>query len=205
MPIVRDEKDKKRFARLLYYVNDTYQDPNWERATQEMGAFDRPEIWPERVPLVKVLAWSLMPNHFHLLLRESTEKGISKFMQRLCGSMSTHFNAKYHEQGSIFQGSYKGKTANSRGDQYLRLLAVYVMIKNPFRVVCRGLTKAIHKFDDAYDWATKHSYSSLGNYAELLDSPVMTKTSSAKYSKLRLSLRALPKKVCWQTRSTTNY
>ena len=147
LPIVKDEADRRRFVRLLYYANDQYRDYFWEANTAGLGNFGRPPHWPVQEPLVKVLAWSLMPNHFHLVLRELVEGGMAKFMQQLCGSMSMYFNKKYDESGSIFQGSYKGRTANTRGDEYLRLLAVYVMVKNPFELYPGGLKNAIKKFD----------------------------------------------------------
>src|SRR3989344_1296709 len=166
LPIVRDEADKKRFVRLLYYANDKYRDTFWEANTFGLGEFERPANWPPQEPLVKILAWSLMSNHFHLVLRELVENGISKFMQQLCGSMSMHFNKKYDESGSIFQSSYKGRTANTRGDEYLRLLAVYVMVKNPFELYPGGLKNAIKHFDTAYAWASKHPLCSLVDYAQ---------------------------------------
>lgn len=175
LPIVRDEADKRRFVRLLYYANDQYRDYFWEANAFGLGEFGRPAHWPVQEPLVKVLAWSLMPNHFHLVLRELIEGGISKFMQQLCGSMSMHFNKKYDESGSIFQSSYKGRTANTRGDEYLRLLAVYVMVKNPFEMYPGGLKKAIKNFDAAYTWASEYPFCSLGNYSKNESSPIISK------------------------------
>lgn len=175
LPIVRDEADKKRFVRLLYYANDQYRDTFWEVNTSGLGEFGRPAHWPAQEPLVKILAWSLMSNHFHLVLKEQIEGGISKFMQQLCGSMSMHFNKKYKESGSIFQSSYRGRTANTRGDEYLRLLAVYVMVKNPFELYSRGLKNAIKNFDIAYTWASTYPFCSLGDYARKKSSPVVSK------------------------------
>ena len=128
LPITRDEKDKWRFVRLLYYMNDEFKDDFWERNTVDLTMFERPGTWPEQKPIVKILAWTLMPNHFHLLLQEIIEGGITKFLQKLCGSMSMSFNSKYKERGSIFQGAYKSKTVGE--DRYLRWLASYIMVKN---------------------------------------------------------------------------
>jgi|SRR3989344_2396976 len=175
LPIVRDEADKKRFVRLLYYANDKYRDTFWEANTFGLGEFERPANWPPQEPLVKILAWSLMSNHFHLVLRELVENGISKFMQQLCGSMSMHFNKKYDESGSIFQSSYKGRTANTRGDEYLRLLAVYVMVKNPFELYPGGLKNAIKNFDAAYARAGEYQFCSLGDYSQVRSSLIVSK------------------------------
>ena len=175
LPIVKDEADRRRFVRLLYYANDQYRDYFWEANTAGLGNFGRPPHWPPQEPLVNVLVWSLMPNHFHLVLRELVEGGMAKFMQQLCGSMSMYFNKKYNEIGSIFQGAYKGRTANTRGDEYLRLLAVYVMVKNPFELYPGGLKNAIRNFDKAYAWASEYPFCSLGNYAKRETSPIVDK------------------------------
>ena len=175
LPIVRDTADKRRFVRLLYYANDQYRDYFWESSTSGLEEFGRPAGWPTQEPLVKILAWSLMQNHFHIVLRELIEGGVGKFMQQLCGSMSMHFNKKYDESGSIFQGSYKSRTANTRGDEYLRLLAVYVMVKNPFELYPGGLKNAIKNVDAAYAWASEYQFCSLGSYSKKENSPIISK------------------------------
>ena len=175
LPITRDVWDKKRFSLLLYHLNDNYRDEYWERSLSETDPFVRPEHWPERDTLVKVLAWTLMTNHLHLVLKEICDGGIAKFTQKVFGSMTTHFNSKYEERGSLFQGSYRGRTVDLHGDEYLRYLAVYVMVKNPFELYPGGLAKAIENFDQAYEWATQYPFCSLSDYAGHTESPILDK------------------------------
>lgn len=163
MPITKNERDRQRFMRLLCHMNDRFKDEYWEKNTAELGLFERPQSWPEKQPLVKVLAWTLMPNHFHLLLKEVEEGGISKFMQKLCNSMTTYHNLKYREKGSLFQGAYKGKTVNE--DIYLRWLAPYIMVKNVFELYPGGLAAAANDFESAWSWAKKYPFSSFADYA----------------------------------------
>jgi len=174
MAIIKKMSDKWRFVRLLYYMNDIFPVENWERITKNLGVFVRSSSWPERKPLVKVLAYCLMPNHFHLILKEAIEGGISKFMQKLCNSMSTHFNLKYNEKGSIFQGAFKSKTVST--DDYMRYLVVYVMVKNPMELYPHGgLAGAMQNFDDAWEWAVQYPFCSLKDYVENRDSPIVDK------------------------------
>ena len=170
MEIVRDDSDRERFAQLLYYLNDSFVDDNWRKTISGLAPFERPDEWPVRDPLVRVLAWTLRPNHFHLLLEETREGGISKFMQRLCGSMSAHFNAKYHERGSIFQGAYRSRTVSE--DAHLRYLAFYIQVKNVLESYPGGLTRALEHFDDAWEWALQYHSSSLSSYVTGEDSPI---------------------------------
>src|SRR5665213_1717437 len=158
--IVRDASDRKIFMRSLFYLNDKYQNENWKRDTAACGTFDRPLHWPKRKPLVHILAWTLMPNHFHLLLEEYIEGGIAKFMQRLCNSMARTYNQKYAETGSLFQRSYKARTVHD--DAYLRQLVRYILVKNVLELYPGGLTAALKDFDAAWEWGLRYNYSSFG-------------------------------------------
>ncbi len=68
------------------------------------------EIIPQKIPrklLVEILAFALMPNHFHLMVRQLTEGGIVKFMQKLGTSTTMRFNKKNKRVGPLFQGRFK--------------------------------------------------------------------------------------------------
>ena len=162
LPITGDEADKNRFLHLLFYMNDEFLDENWHNAPRR-SAFFRPESWPERIPLVHIVAYTLMSNHIHLLLKEIREGGISTFMQKVGQSMTNHFNQKYDQQGSLFQGSYRARTVQS--DKYLRYVSAYIMVKNVFELYPKGgLKAAITHFGDAWEWAIEYPFSSLGEY-----------------------------------------
>ncbi len=168
--IVRDNADRSRFEQLLYYLNDSFTDDNWRKTVAGLDPFERPADWPEREPLVRILAWTLLSNHFHLLIEEIREGGISKFMQRLGGSMSAHFNAKYHERGTIFQGSYRSRTISE--DSHLRYLVFYIQVKNVLELYPGGLAQALKHFDVAWEWALRYRFSSLHSYVAQEESPI---------------------------------
>jgi putative transposase len=170
MNIFRDNADRERFSQILFYLNDSFIDDNWRKTVTGRAPFERPKEWPDRDPLVRILAWTLMPNHFHLLIEEIKEGGISKFMQRLCGSMSAHFNAKYKERGSIFQSAYRSRTVSE--DAHLRYLVFYIHVKNVFELYPGGLARAEKHFDEAWEWALHYRFSSMGTYAAREDSPI---------------------------------
>ena len=54
-----------------------------------------------------LLSYCLMPNHFHLLVRQHGPLSLSKFMRTICTSYSMYFNKKYDRVGSLFQGIFK--------------------------------------------------------------------------------------------------
>lgn len=159
MDIVRDADDQARFVKSLFLLNDTHTDPYWHRSTTGLSLFERPTHWPEREPLVRILAWTLLSNHFHLLLQEIREGGTAKFMQRLGGSMSMCFNLKYKEKGSLFQGAYHARVVE--GGAHMNYLAFYILIKNVLEMYPGGLMAALVHFDDAWEWAKRYPFSSL--------------------------------------------
>ena len=182
MNIVRDRHDKNRFVESLFHLNDSFSDPNWLWAIKGLPPITRPEHWPECDPLVRMLAWVLHDNHFHLIVQEIKEGGAAKFMQRLCGSMTAGHNAKYDEIGSLFQGAYKSKTVND--DAYVRYLAFYVQVKNVFEQRPGGLKRAIAEFDQAWEWALAFPYSSLPVYAHGNDFPTATIIDGSFFSEM---------------------
>lgn len=181
--IVREQKDMWHFLELLFYFNSKVAITNFTRnlnrsrlrfnLNQPRRSFVWSEEWPFREPIIKILAFSLLENHFHLLLKEIQEDGISLFMKKLGTGMATYFNIKYDEVGSLFQGSYKARRIEK--DLYLKYLSVYVQVKNVFELYPGGFQKAIAEFDKAYDWAVKYPYCSLADYAGLRNSPIIDK------------------------------
>lgn len=175
--IVLDSFDSWRFLQMLYHFNDAIHRENWYRDLEKAGldhSLKRPDWWGEQKPVVKVAAFTLLDNHFHLLLKEIREGGITDFMQRLGLSMTKHFNERYDEKGSIFQGPYKSVTVTS--DAQLRYLSVYIMVKNTFEMYPEGgLKGAFEDFEKAWEWAIQYPYSSLADYAGVRNSPIIDK------------------------------
>lgn len=82
----------------------------------------------EKDKLVGILAYHLLGNHFHLILRQKVEGGIAEFMKRLGGGYTSYFNKVHDRSGSLFQGKYKYIHVNT--DEYLRYVLAYVMFND---------------------------------------------------------------------------
>ena len=82
--------------------------------------------------LVDIGSYCLMPNHFHILVHERAEGGISKFMQKLSTAYSMYFNTKYERTGVLFEGRFKAQHANT--DNYLKYLFAYIHL-NPVKLI----------------------------------------------------------------------
>lgn len=77
---------------------------------------------------VQLLAYCLMPNHFHLLLHQSEPDGVTKLMRRLSTGYVMYFNERYGRVGSLFQSTYKASHINA--DAYLHHISRYIHL-NP--------------------------------------------------------------------------
>jgi putative transposase len=121
-----DKKDHERFVALLYLSNGTtsVHISNHQGSTlMELLELEKGE------PLVDIAAYCLMPNHFHLLLHQKVDGGISKFMQKLTTGYTMYFNTKYKRSGTLFQGKFKSRHAGE--DRYLKYLLSYIHLNPP--------------------------------------------------------------------------
>jgi len=110
-----DDQDRFRFIHDLFEFNDEAPAVNlyYKRPLiQSYEAKPRKIEQQKRKLLVEILAFVVMPNHFHLLLRQIKENGISNFMHKLGVGYAMYFNQKYERAGSLFQGTYKAILVN---------------------------------------------------------------------------------------------
>lgn len=81
---------------------------NLRRITEDIeSSFDSILPKPEGDRLVKLHAFILMPNHFHLLLKQVEESGIARYTQRILNGFTKYINIKNETSGHVFQGPYK--------------------------------------------------------------------------------------------------
>ena len=102
--IFLDDEDCFRFINGLLVFNDKMPAPWKSRAFwyQRDPASLAKGDYHSKIPLVEVHAFSLMPNHFHLLVCQLVENGISILIQKL-GGYSYYFNKKYERVGTLYQ------------------------------------------------------------------------------------------------------
>ncbi len=71
-----------------------------------------------------LLSYCLMPNHFHLLIRQNSEVGLDRLIAKVCTSYAKYFNLKYGHIGNLFQDRFKAKLVDN--DSYLIYLSAYI-------------------------------------------------------------------------------
>lgn len=77
---------------------------------------------------IQIQAYCLMPNHFHMLLYQTSKDGVHRLMRRVSTSYAMYFNSKYARVGGLFQGPYKASRINK--DSYLQHVSRYIHL-NP--------------------------------------------------------------------------
>ena len=86
---------------------------------------------------IDLLVYSLLPNHFHLLVKQIHADGIDRFMNSLITRYVLYFNKKYHRVGPLFQGVYKAVLVES--DEQLLHLSWYIH-SNPLKLLGLSFT-----------------------------------------------------------------
>lgn len=107
--------------------------------------------------IVEIIAFCLMPNHFHLLLKQVEEGGISKYMHRLETGYTMYFNKCNDRSGVLLQGTFKCKTITT--NSYLLQLSKYIHT-NPLHVIRAKQTdiSILKKRLCEYSWSSFREY-----------------------------------------------
>lgn len=130
-----EDGDYVRFIHYLFELNNNENCYNLSRTlkTKNNKIKSESHLFQQepRELLVEILAFTLMPNHYHLILRQKTENGISKFMQKIGTGYTMFFNTKYKRSGSLFQGKFKAILIDK--DEYLIHLLNYIHF-NPLKL-----------------------------------------------------------------------
>lgn len=174
--IFLSDSDRWRFLQGMYLFNDEKSSANLLfRLERDKGGANFKTLkefisnrQEERKQLVKIMVDTLMPNHFHFILEEIEEGGISRFMQKFCTGFTMFFNKKYDHAGSLFQGPFKAVHVDN--ELYLQYLLVYLNVINPGQLIEPNLKEEgpkdineILKFAEEYSWSTHKEYAGLRN------------------------------------------
>ena len=108
------------------------------------NSFRKDQLCNRIAKLVDIVCYCLNPNHYHMILRQRTDNGISEFMKRIGTGFTQHFNFRYKRSGALFQGKFKAKHVNS--NKYLLHLSAYVNLNNEVHKI-KGDTKFRSSWD----------------------------------------------------------
>jgi len=107
--IFLNKEDSFRGIHDIYEFNDVSAviNVNYRAEREQIYGYRIPIDRRPRELLIDIMAWCLMPNHYHFFSREKRKDGLSKFQQKFGIGFTNYFNLKYDRSGVLFQGKYK--------------------------------------------------------------------------------------------------
>lgn len=175
--IFLDDQDRIRFVHDLYEFNDQEAAPNLtyhvarhlskSKESKEVGLPNIVLRKPRKL-LVELMAFCMMPNHFHLIVKQKSENGVVKFMRKLGTGYTNYFNQKYERVGPLFQGKYK--SVRLKDESHLIHLPYYIHF-NPLDLVApewrtgklNNYKRAV-QFLESYRWSSHLDYLGKKNF-----------------------------------------
>ncbi|MEK7178952.1 MAG: transposase [Patescibacteria group bacterium] len=154
--IFLDTKDYERFMRLLFLCNndnttitDRFKNLSFKELVEKLK---------NEKPLVALGVYCLMPNHFHLLVKEAAAGGISRFMKKLLTAYSMYFNKRHGRQGALFEGRFK--SSHARSEAYINYLLSYIHLNPIKNIDPTWRDEGIRDVEQAHEYLSEYSYSS---------------------------------------------
>ncbi|MFZ1020069.1 MAG: transposase [Minisyncoccia bacterium] len=159
--IFHDNSDRLRFLFLILYFQSPATIQNMSRLIKTFVQHSVLNIEEEIVKnrFVELTSFCLMPNHFHLMVKEVEENGIARYMQRVLNSYTKYYNTKYQKSGHLFQGPYK--IVHVKDNDQLLHLSAYIH-RNP-----RWL-KDWFKKENIYPWSSYQDMVKQNRFEKLL-------------------------------------
>ena len=180
--IFQDQHDKIRFQKLLYLCNGTsaLQYSVVKDDVTNIVAFyklNRGE------PLVHFGAYCILRNHFHLLIKEYRQGGISQFMQKLSTAYTMYFNIHNERTGALFEGRFRARHALD--DDYLKYLFSYVHLNPAEHIEPEWREKGVINIAKIWRYISNYRFSSLGDYNAMQrpEGAILTRAEFPKYFK----------------------
>ncbi|KKR01432.1 hypothetical protein A2W67_02180 [Candidatus Nomurabacteria bacterium RIFCSPLOWO2_02_40_28] len=158
--IFHDNEDYFRFISLMYACNSVNNFRIFTLAKEES-----PYDFERGKQIVSIGSYCLMPNHFHILITQTEERGISKFIQKLTTAYVMYYNKKYKRTGGLFEGKFKSEHLNN--DRYLKYLFSYIHL-NPIKLIQKDWKEVgIRNKKEALGYLQSYKYSSYLDFLEI--------------------------------------
>jgi putative transposase len=163
--IFLDDRDRIRFLFLILYLQAGTTPQNISR---QVSYFVKHQVFNINDKYLKVslkkrqvelASFSLVPNHFHLIIKEMVDNGISKYLHKVSNAYAKYFNTKYKKSGHLFQGPFR---AVHIGDNNQLLYASAYIHRNPREI------KKWRNSDHLYPWSSFQDYVQENRWDNLL-------------------------------------
>lgn len=168
--IFKDDRDRIRFLFLILYFQ---AENNFAQISRIIAFYVKHRMFDVDAEITKnliskrfveLIGFALMPNHFHLIVKETKEGGIAKYMHRVLNSYAKYFNTRYGVSGHLFEGPYKAVHVES--NEQLLYLSAYVHM-NPTEI------NEWHKKEETFPWSSYQDYVKENRFGEILKNEIV--------------------------------
>lgn len=142
MRIFNNFYDFNRFLKCVIYYQIDAQKPRFSVFTPETYELDSSK------KIVDIISYCFMPNHFHFLLKQVRDGGISEFISKISNSYTKYFNIKNNRVGPILQGDFKAVHIES--NEQLLHVTRYIHLNPLIGFVTKDL--------ETYKWSSYPEY-----------------------------------------------
>lgn len=166
-------KDVKDFMHFLACLKEFNTEKGVEfrelQKQKKLPSLSLPNI--DSAPLIEIVAYGLMPNHFHLIFRQLKDFGIVTFMQKLGTGYTMYYNARHKSRGHIFLGKYLSQHLGAR--PHLLYASGFIhtnpLRKTPGRIFHGEISEHHMQKLSFYPWSSLADY--VGNTTLYIDMP----------------------------------
>ncbi|MBI2327234.1 transposase [Candidatus Curtissbacteria bacterium] len=167
-PIFLSQKDYQRALEVISFYR--YPKPPLKFSKYKQLPAAQRAVFLENLarsykPFLEIIAFCIMPNHVHFLLKALEEKSISNFMTNFQHSCSKYFNTKNERTGSLFQSMFKA--VRIENDEQLLHVSRYIHLNPVSAFIIR-----IGDLDN-YPWSSFRSYLNEGNVQSFVNTQVI--------------------------------
>ena len=172
--IFLDNHDRFRFVYDLFEFNNTEPALGLVLSSRSIKSeTSYKELFKkERNNIIEILSFVLMNNHYHLLVREIKEEGITEFMRKLGTGYTNYFNTKYERSGVLFQGKFKVVEV---GEDYQLPWTLFYIHFNPIELIePKWKERKITNKNKVLDFLNSYKWSSHLDYMGRINFPQVT-------------------------------
>lgn len=157
-------------------TRDNYKKILMGKTDQGRASANSKEFVDERDRLVDILTFCLMPNHIHLLLKQTQDSGVQKFMKKLGTGYGRYFNLKNERKGYVFQNRFQ--SVHIKDNNHLMTAVNYIhanpisLIESHFKekgIKNHSTEEVLHFLKTGYRWSGFPDYAGIKNFPSITE------------------------------------
>jgi putative transposase len=147
--IFTNKEDMLRFVLSVKEFNTIKPTGSIKELLEYKSDIQRTRTTEDEKPLISIVCYCFNPNHFHFIVKQEVDGGISEFSKRLLGGYTNYFNKTYDRSGALFQGRFKSHLLEN--SQYVLKIYPYVNVNYLIHDIPREKSHLVFASDKEYE------------------------------------------------------